>query len=353
MRLAGFSFKPYHLPLVEPWISAQGQFAFRDGWLIRLATDDGIGYGDCAPLPQPGHETRDRVLAGLTACAELLPGTPLDALQAKLDGWAAVPSLRNAVETAWLDLLAQKAGCPLARWLNPQAAAAVKLNAVIGALDHRTQSRAMTAMAAGFAVLKLKVGLAPISEELAGLRALAQILPPGTALRLDANRAWSRAEAQMFLAALHGLPVESLEDPLRKPDPERLQQLQASVDFPLAADESLLMVDPGVLLARRAVRRLVLKPMLLGGLRPALALARRASGAGLECVVTTTVDSAVGVAAAFHLAAAVNNDLAHGLATSAWLAHDVESSPQAAGPILQIGPQVGLGVAPEAFFCSL
>jgi len=67
---------------------------------------------------------------------------------------------------------------------------------------------------------------------------------------------------------------------------------------------------------QKPVRRVVLKPMVLGGLVSALALARRAREVGVECVVTTTVDSAVGVTAALHLAAAVANDLAHGLATS-------------------------------------
>jgi L-alanine-DL-glutamate epimerase-like enolase superfamily enzyme len=66
----------------------------------------------------------------------------------------------------------------------------------------------------------------------------------------------------------------------------------------------------------------------------------------VECVVTTTVDSAVGVAAALHLAAAVANDLAHGLATSAWLTRDVGGVPIVARGVMWLGGGLGLGCRP-------
>lgn len=347
MRLSGFSFEPYRLPLIDPWISAQGTFVVREGWLIRLTTEDGrIGYGDCAPLPQAGSESVACAQSRLMACAESLPGTLLEDLPAKLEGLTvAAPSVRNGLETALLDLFSQQAGRPLAQWLNPCASSTVKVNAMIGGLDRQAPSRAMAAIHAGFAVLKLKVGLASVRDELAMLRAVSDMLPPGTALRLDANCAWNEAQAAEFLCALDGVPVESVEDPQCYPDVEALSRLQASVVFPIAADESLLKLGAGALLGTRAVRRLVLKPMLLGGLRPALAIATQARDAGLECVVTSTVDSAVGVRAAMHLAAAVDNGLAHGLATSAWLARDVGLAPQPVGGVLTVGKEAGLGFA--------
>jgi len=65
--------------------------------------------------------------------------------------------------------------------------------------------------------------------------------------------------------------------------------------------------------------------MVLGGLVTALALARGARETDVNAYVTTTVTSAVAVTAALHLAAAVENNLAHGLATSAWLDGDVSN----------------------------
>lgn len=348
MRLTGCSFIPYRLPLRHPWRSARGTIDWREGWLVRLESDTGlIGYGDCAPLPQAGTESLEMAAAMLERLAPSFRGMSPEASLTWLDTVAAgTPAVRCGLETALLDLLAQQAGLPLSRWLNPLSSPSVKVNAAIGGIDRGLASRALAAVEEGFAVLKLKVGLAAPQDELASLRDLTGCLPAGVSLRLDANCAWAEAEARDFLGALAGLPVESVEDPLANPDMAGLRRLQAGVPFPLAADESLLTIGADALLDYPAVRRVVLKPMVLGGLRPALALVHRVREAGMECVVTTTLDSAAGVFAALHLAAAVANDLAHGLATSAWLARDIGDPPRPAGGRLRVGDGPGLGFVP-------
>ncbi|MBZ0095922.1 MAG: o-succinylbenzoate synthase [Sulfuricella sp.] len=348
MRLTHCTFAPYRLPLRQPWVSARGGFAVREGWLVRLVTDAGlIGYGDCAPLPQAGTESMDSAVACLSGWAAALPGLPLEVALGRITASAAgAPAACCGLETALLDLLAQRAGLPLARWLNPRSSAAVKVNAVLGGLDRQVTERALAAVAEGYSVLKLKVGLAAGHEEIPLLHDLVRCLPAGVSLRLDANCAWNEAEAEDFLGALAGLPVESVEDPLASPDRAGWLRLQAKVPFPLAADESLRIMGADAAFNQPSVRRVVLKPMVLGGLVSALALARQAREADVECVVTTTVDSAVGVTAALHLAAAVANDLAHGLATSAWLLRDVGEAPLVAEGVLRLGSDPGLGCCP-------
>ena len=345
MFLTHCTIAPYRLPLRQPWVSAHGGFFVREGWLVRLVTDAGlIGYGDCAPLPQAGTESMGSAVACLSGWAAALPGLSLEAALDRITVSAAeAPAARCGLETALLDLLAQQAGLSLARWLNPRSFAAVKVNAVLGGLDGQVVGRALTAVAEGYSVLKLKVGLAAGHVEIPLLHELAHRLPAGISLRLDANRAWNEGEAENFLGTLAGLPVESVEDPLANPDRARWLRLQAKAPFPLAADESLQIMGIDAVFSQPPVRRVVLKPMVLGGLVTALALARRAREADVECVVTTTVDSAVGVTAALHLAAAVGNDLAHGLATSAWLDGDMGKPPMPVGGVLQLGDCPGLG----------
>lgn len=349
MRLAHCTFTPYRLPLSQPWVSARGGFAVREGWLVRLATGMGLtGYGDCAPLPQAGTEDMDSAVACLSDWAAILPGLSLEEALGKVAASAVeTPAARCGLETALIDLLAQQAGTSLAHWLNPCSSGVVKVNVMLGGLDSQTVGRALAAVAEGYLVLKLKVGQAAEHEEILLLQDLARCLPAGISLRLDANRAWSGREAENYLVGLAGLPVESVEDPLANPDRAGWLRLQAKVPFPLAADESLRIMGASTVFDRPLVRRVVLKPMVLGGLVPALALARRAREAGMECVVTTTVDSAVGVTAALHLAAAVENDLAHGLATSPWLERDVGNPPQATGGMLRLVDSPGLGCIPR------
>lgn len=102
----------------------------------------------------------------------------------------------------------------------------------------------------------------------------------------------------------------------------------------------------------RAVDLLVLKPMRLGGLRPALAIAAAAAAAGVGCIATTTFDSSIGTAAALHLAAALPDvgrapfrGGAHGLSTGEHLAADVVAAPLLArAGRLALPPGLGLGV---------
>ncbi len=346
MRIAAAQLIPYRLPLRHPWRSAHGVITHRCGWLVRLVSDEGlIGYGDCAPLPAAGTETPELAFEQLQVqLPSLLDNDPQGALSSLDESGFQAPAARCALEIALLDLLAQQTGLPLARRLNPNSALSVRANAMIGGLADDVGARVEAAQAAGFTVLKLKVGLAEPKIEVAQLRRLAGMLEAGVSLRLDANGAWTSAQALAFVEGLFDLPIESLEEPLAQPEIGQLQQLQALAAFPLALDESLARIDIDTLLRKMVVRRLVLKPMVLGGVRPAYALARRAALAGMECVATTAVDSAVGVLAAVHLAVALDNELAHGLATSSWLLSDVGSVPRLeSGRMLLNAHMNGLG----------
>jgi len=338
---------PYRLPLRAAWVSAQGHFATRLGWLLRLETDTGlVGWGDCAPLPECD------VAGALEALGQALAGLGLEAARQWLDLAQTHPAVRCAADVALGDLAAQQAGKSLACWLAHDAAPQVRCNAALGALDESVLQRTQIAIAAGFEVIKLKVGLNPVEQELAMLRQLTANLPKNIALRLDANRAWNMAEAKRFIAGAAGLPLEMLEEPLAQPDITALATLQGLTEAPLALDESLPELGLEQVLAAAPVRRLVLKIMVTGGLQIALETARRARDSGMDCVVTTSVDSAVGTLAALHLAAALNDGLHHGLATSDWLAQDVGCAPHPELGTLKVGEQPGLDFAPHAEILS-
>src|SRR5574340_107587 len=348
VRISASRLLPYRLPLRAAWASARGGFAFRRGWLLKLESDAGLaGYGDCAPLPMAGTEASGDAEAHLARWRDMLAGMALEQALARLqEDQGLATAARCAVETALLDLLGQESGVPLARLLDPDASRVVRCNAALGALGAATAERARQAVGEGFDVLKIKLGLTPAVEELARLHELAATLPAGVRLRLDANLAWSRGEAERFLDGLAEMPVEMVEEPLAHPDVAALRELQRGAPVPLALDESFRLLGPEWVLAAAPVRRLVLKPMVWGGAGRAFRLARLAREAGMECVVTTTVDSAAGTRVAAHLAAAVGNGLAHGLATSSWLERDVGRPPPVIGGALNIGDTPGLGFEP-------
>lgn len=345
MRLQAVRIQPYCLPLRQAWRSAGESFEVRRGLLVSVEDEAGHwGYGDCAPLAGTGSGTQARDWLGKQQTA--LTGRQTDAALGELPPPGhCPPAARCGLETALLDLVARQHQLPLYRWLELQASATVHVNASLGTLDSETGAR--LGAAAGFSVVKLKVGLLPVAQDIDNLQRLARALPDGIRLRLDANQAWNREQARHFLACTGGLPVESLEEPLHAPCPEELEALQRLAPFPLALDESLIQLSHEEILSRKPVARLVLKPMLLGGLQTALSLGRKAQRAGLESLVTTTLDSAVGSWAAVHLAAALDagsHEMSHGLATSDWLSRDVATPPAVRDGRIVLGENAGLGI---------
>lgn len=307
---------PYRLPLRRPWVTAAGVLCEREGRLLRVADPNGrTGWGDCAPL----------VAAGIDPAM----------------------ATRFAEECARLDLAAQAAGQPLATWLaGAPTLTSIPVNAALGDLGNLTDSTLTAAIAAGFTILKIKVGSGDADQEMHHLQALAAQLPVGCRLRLDANRAWDEATARRFLASCADLPVEAVEEPLALPAAAALARLQEATPIALALDESLPCFDLDDLLTHPPIRRLVLKPARQGGLLATRDLVQRARAAGLECILTSSLESACGLAALAHLAAAVAPEQTHGLATADWLASDTGPSPAIAGGHLQLPPGPGIGFVP-------
>ena len=321
MNIVAADWLPYCLPLRRPWQTSRGTLTERQRKLIRLQTDEGlIGWGDCVPLPEFGIDD-----TAATAYAE---------------------------ECARLDLAAQAVGVPLAEWLGGcPAPASVAVNANFGPTSTVDHARLASAAAAGFSVVKLKVGCAPLADEIAALGEIATALPPRLTLRLDANRAWDAADAVRFLAACRPLPIDGVEEPLRDPDLAFLAGLQASVPFPLAIDESTHLIACDFWRAP-PVRRLVIKPARHGGLLASTELALRARASGMEVIVTSALESSCGIATLAHLAAAVAPDAVHGLATGEWLASDTGLPPRIIDGRMLLPKGNGIGFAVAGELCG-
>lgn len=143
-------------------------------------------------------------------------------------------------------------------------------------------------------------------------------------IRVDANGGWSVDQAARVLRRLAEFGLEYAEQPCATLD--ELARLRRIVDVPLAADESIRKAsDPLAVRAAGAADIVVLKVAPLGGVRRALAVA---AGCGLPVVVSSAVESSVGLAAGVALAAALP-DLRYdcGLATASMLTGDVTGRP--------------------------
>jgi O-succinylbenzoate synthase len=173
----------------------------------------------------------------------------------------------------------------------------------------------------GFPAVKVKVRDA---SGIALVAAVRDALGPGVPIRIDANGAWDVDTAVDTIARLARYDLEFVEQPVATI--ADLARVRRAVDVPIAADECIRTIDDArAVRAADAVDVIVLKQQPLGGVRAAL---RVAETAGVPAVVTSMMETSVGLAAGVALAAALPElPYACGLATLGVLSGDVTRTP--------------------------
>jgi o-succinylbenzoate synthase len=363
MRLTETRLTPSRLELVRPLKTARATYTAREGFLVQLVDEEGReGQGEAMPLPEFGTESLDIcgqvVRSHLEALRVQVLSDNLDALEDAfvMSKAPEAPAAAHAVELAWLDLLAQRRGIPLSRLLSQSARSELLVNALLTAESpQELAEQARQAMAEGYRTLKLKVAGRPLGEDVARVRAVREAVDPEVKIRVDANGGWSEQEAFLALEKLGAYGLELCEQPVAPEDLRALGRLQQHVKFPLAADEALTVPGAIPLLLGStgdmpAARIFVLKPMVLGGLLPALKLARQAARQGLESFVTSSLDGVVSRAGAAHLAAALpSGKLAAGLGVgSLFKINEADPAEQAFRPVagcIRLPGAPGLGLS--------
>jgi o-succinylbenzoate synthase len=162
------------------------------------------------------------------------------------------------------------------------------------------------------------------AQGLALVAAVRDALGPGVPIRVDANGTWDVDLAVEMIARLARYDIEFVEQPVARIDD--LARVRRAVDVLIAADECIRSIDDArALRAADAADLIVLKQQPLGGVRAALAVY---DTAGVPAVVTSRMETSVGLAAGVALAAALPElPYACGLATLGALAGDVTHTP--------------------------
>lgn len=367
MRLVRAGLRAFVLPLVAPFETAHGTIRGRAGFLVSLEDDTGrFGIGEATPLPAFGGEDLDACRAALLgllgALVDRRDGIGEDALDVVRRMGDGTPCARAAIESALADLAAQRAGLSLARWIRAraelpgEAASRVRVQALVaGARPEAVAASALRARAAGFDTYKLKLAVSPaqraLGVDLERVAALRSAIGASGRIRLDANEAWSREEAESALVHLARFDVELLEQPVARRDLASLAALARTSPIPIAADEALLEGGLEACLAGRRADVFVVKPSVLGGVERTIALARRAEAGEIRLVFSNLIEGSVGRATALALAAGLARtgaDEVHGLGTAALLARDFEPAPSASLAVLTpfAGPGLGTTLGP-------
>lgn len=195
----------------------------------------------------------------------------------------------------------------------------IPVNTTVPAVDGDTARRLVEG--SGCTTAKVKVAQGDDEQRVAAVR---DALGPTGKIRIDANGAWSIEEAVEAIGRLDRYDLEYVEQPVTTL--EEMAELRKLVDVPLAADESVRTADDPLRIAGlEAADIVVLKVQPLGGVRRSLEIAE---ACGLPVVVSSALESSVGMAAGIALAGALPDlSYACGLGTVALLKKDLSADP--------------------------
>ncbi len=177
-----------------------------------------------------------------------------------------------------------------------------------------------------------------LADDVARVRAVRALMGAEGRVRIDANGGWNVDEAEHAVHALAEFDLEYLEQPCADVDElAELRERIADWDIPVAADESVRKAaDPLAVARAGAADLLVVKAQPLGGVARALAIVDEA---GLPAVVSSALDTSIGLSMGVALAAALPGlPYDCGLGTASLLAADVTTRPlRPAGGTLPVG----------------
>jgi len=255
-----------------------------------------------------GITTREAVvLRGPAGWTEFSPFVEYD--DAEAAAW-----LRATVDFGWTD--------------HEPAADSVPVNATVPAIAADDVAD-LLARYPGCATAKVKVAEpgTTVDDDVARVAAVRRVMGSDAAIRVDANGLWSVEQAAAALERLAPFDLQYAEQPCATvPELAELRTRIAGLGVRIAADESVRKASDPLAVARAgAADVLVVKAQPLGGITAAGAVI---ADAGLPCVVSSALDTSVGLGmGAFLAAAAMTPGYAAGLGTAAMFAGDVTAEP--------------------------
>ncbi|CNI27658.1 o-succinylbenzoate synthase [Yersinia mollaretii] len=264
----------YSIPMDAGVILRHQRLKNRDGLLVKLQQGEQSGWGEIAPLPEFSQET-------------------LAEAQTAATSW-----LQSWVKGESADLGAQPSvafglSCALAELDQSLPLAADYRKAPLCTGDPDELFAVLQALP-GEKVAKVKVGLYEAVRDGMIVNVLLEALPDLT-LRLDANRSWTRAKADGFAKYVNPelrSRIAFLEEPCKTRAESR--EFARDTGIAIAWDESVREADFQVE-AEPGVAAIVIKPTLVGSITRCQQLVQQAHQAGLVAVISSSIESSLGL----------------------------------------------------------
>lgn len=354
MKIAGVEPTIVSVPYTHREVSSRVR---RDGVtavLVKITTDDGfVGWGECCPGPNV-ESVQEAVRSAIPyllgqdpwrteALANLFYGGAHWDLREPTGNFAFV-----GIDTALHDIIGKACGQPVHRLYGGPVCDQVNYFHYLATADAEAMAAdAAAGSRAGYNVFYYKVGIDFARERDAAI-AIRQAVGDRGRIRVDANGAWSVAEARRHLTELDRVAgIDFAEQPVRQDPLRSMAELRQMVEVPLAANEGLWRsADVWEAIRARAADVLCFSPVWVGSLARFHRLAHAAALEGLAVCRHTHGELGLLSAACQHLCLTLPNLTDGNQQTHAMLSDDIlrERLPITSAPDWGVMEEAGLGV---------
>lgn len=310
----------FNLRFKQPVRTSRGVIDRKSVYLLKVAYDyapDVEGMGECSVLSGLSYDDKseyDMVLDWL--CRNM--HRPYPTLMEELIEW---PSIRFGLETAMIDLAHGGSGM-LFDTRFTRGEMPICINGLVWMGDYQFMLQQIEdKMKGGYKVIKIKVGAIDFEKELELISHIRELHDASQlTIRLDANGAFSFAEALWKLERLAKYDIHSMEQPIKAGNVANMRDICAHSPIPIALDEELIghhrYQERMVLMETIRPAYIILKPSLLGGFAACNEWIKVCNTYKVGYWITSALESNIGLNAIAQYTASLQTDgLAQGLGT--------------------------------------
>lgn len=320
------SYSTYRLQFKQPSGTSRGILKHKDTWFIKIVSEGSSGIGECGMFRGLSYDDRPDFVERLHwTCNNINQG--LEALLPQLEEF---PSIQFGLETVFLSLHA-KDYTTLFPSKFTDGAAGIPINGLIwmGTKDFM-KKQIKQKISEGFKCIKLKIGAIDFETELGLLKDIRkEYSSEDIELRVDANGAYTPAEALEKLKQLSELNLHSIEQPIKQGQHQEMAKLCEQTPLPIALDEELIginaVTEKKQLLQTINPQYIILKPTLVGGIKHSTEWINIAHENDCGWWITSALESNVGLNAIAQWTYTLDTSLPQGLGTGALFTNNIDS----------------------------
>lgn len=329
--------------------NAATQWQERSLLIIKIDSKCNTGFGEASPLPGYSVESLESVQHALSKLPNnvSLPETPNDFFLLAKEFSQGLPSLRFALETAFLDLLSKEQSQSISKILNSTSKEASH-GSILFDTSLTAEQNAKECTKENISCIKFK---APKIKEPAFIETLNKFnkCAPSVGIRIDANQSWTVPVAQFYCDQLANRPIEFIEEPCKTWE----EAFTLKTNIPFACDESLhphrdSSTRANEFLTSPKLKVAVLKPMVLGGIQVTMEHIKRLKTLNVLPILSHSLGGAAEHSMLSELACTMGSSLAHGLGNHSGL-RGLEALVGATFSKKLIPSQIGLGLNSNIF----